>query len=87
MKKRYSKDFIIVESKPPQRYPEDHELRKLTKARYTPNFVFLDYRGKQVLQTRGFDNEHEAKTIHEFVSGRAYRTTKFADYAAARPMD
>jgi thioredoxin-related protein len=87
MKNRYSRDFIIVESKPPQQYSEDHELRKLTKARYTPNFVFLDYRGKRVLQTRGFNNEHEAKTIHEFVSSRAYKTAKFADYTATRPMN
>jgi thioredoxin-related protein len=87
MRKLYSKDFVIIEAKPPNQYPEGHEMRSLTSARYTPLFVFLDYRGKKVMQTRGFMNEAEAKALHQFVSTRAYRKGTFTTFTEAQPAN
>ncbi|OGA22151.1 MAG: hypothetical protein A3I02_04025 [Betaproteobacteria bacterium RIFCSPLOWO2_02_FULL_67_26] len=83
----YSKDFVVFEAEPPTNYLPTEELGKLSKARYTPVFVFLDSGGKKVLETRGFRNPREAKALHEFVSKRLYRKTQWQDFLAAYPKN
>jgi thioredoxin-related protein len=76
---------VVFEAEPPSNYLPDEELRKLTKAAYTPVFVFLDAAGKKILETRGFRNAREAKALHEYVAGRHYLKTQWPAYLAAYP--
>jgi thioredoxin-related protein len=85
LKNLYSKDFVVFEAEPPSNYLPDEELRKLSSAHYTPVFVFLDSKGKKILETRGFRNPREAKALHEFVSKRAYLKTQWSAFLAAYP--
>jgi thioredoxin-related protein len=85
LKNRYSKDFAVFEAEPPSNNLPNEELRKLSKAHYTPVFVFLDSGGKKVLETRGFRTPREAKALHEFISKRLYRTTQWPAFLAAYP--
>ena len=82
--KRYSKDFVVVETPSARRYSQGHELRELVNGRtYLPIFVFLDAYGNKVLENRGFNNEHEARAMHEFVSTRAYSRMSFQEFQAS----
>jgi len=81
----YSRDFVLFEAASPHRYPDGHELRKLTSFPYTPVFVFLDAKGRKVVETRGFRSEREAKALHEFVTKRAYLKTPLQEFLAAYP--
>lgn len=83
LKKLYSTDFVVFEAQAPYRYPEGHELRKLTTFPYTPVFVFLDASGKKVVETQGFRSEREAKALHEFVTKKAYRKTTLREFMAS----
>jgi thioredoxin-related protein len=85
LKNLYSKDFVVFEAEAPSNYLPDEELRKLSSASFTPVFVFLDAKGKKVLETRGFRNPREAKALHEFVSKRAYLKTQWPAFLAAYP--
>jgi len=85
LKNLYSKDFAIFEAEAPSNYLPGEALRKLSSAQYTPVFVFLDSRGKKVLETRGFRNPREARALHEFVSKRAYLKTQWPAFLAAYP--
>lgn len=87
LKSLYSKDFVVFEAEPPSNYLPNEELGKLSAARYTPVFVFLDSAGNKVLETRGFRTPREAKALHEFVSKRLYRTTRWQEFLAAYPKD
>jgi len=84
--KLYSRDFAVFEAESPHRYPQGHELRKLTAFSYTPVFVFLDASGAKVVETRGFRNEREARALHEFVTKQAYRKTSLREFLAAYPQ-
>ena len=83
LKTLYARDFVLFEAERSTRYPEDHELRKLTAARYTPVFVFLDGSGAKVFEWRGFNNPLEGRAIHAFVSGKHYQKTTFREFLAA----
>lgn len=85
LKKRYTKDFVVFEAEPPSNYLPTDELRKLSKAHYTPVFVFLDSGGRKVLETRGFRTPREAKALHEFIAGRLYLKTEWQVFLAAYP--
>jgi len=85
LKNLYSKDFVVFEAEPPSNYLPTEQLGKLSLARYTPVFVFLDSAGKKVLETRGFRTPREAKALHEYVSKRLYRQTRWQDFLAAYP--
>lgn len=85
LKSLYSKDFVVFEAEAPSNYLPNDELRKLSSARYTPVFVFLDSRGKKVLETRGFRTSREAKALHEFVTKRLYLKTQWQAFLAAYP--
>jgi thioredoxin-related protein len=85
LQQRYSRDFILFEADSPHRYPDGHELRKLTSFPYTPVFVFLDAKGRKVVETRGFRSEREARALHEFVTKRAYLKTTLQEFLAAYP--
>lgn len=85
LKSLYSKDFVVFEAEAPSNYLPNDELRKLSSARYTPVFVFLDSRGKKVLETRGFRTPREAKALHEFVTKRLYLKTQWQAFLAAYP--
>jgi thioredoxin-related protein len=85
LQKLYSRDFVLFEAESPHRYPDGHELRKLTTFPYTPVFVFLDANGRKVVETRGFRSEREAKALHEFVTKRAYLKTSLREFLAAYP--
>jgi thioredoxin-related protein len=78
---------VVFEAEPPSYYLPDEELGKLSSARYTPVFVFLDTRGRKVLETRGFRNPREAKALHEFVSRRLYAKTSWPAFLAAYPKN
>ena len=84
LKELYSKAFVIFETEPVRRNRDEY-LKKLPAARWTPNFVFLDSDGEVVLEIRGFNNQHEAKAIHEFVTKRLYKTTDFKQFLASYP--
>ena len=86
LKNLYSKDFVVFEAEPPSNYLPNEALGKLSSARYTPVFVFLDAGGKKVLETRGFRTPREAKALHEFVSKRLYQKTRWQDFLAAYPQ-
>jgi thioredoxin-related protein len=75
----------VFEAEPPTNYLPDEALRKLSSARYTPVFVFLDSSGRKVLETRGFRTPREARVLHEFVAGRHYLKTSWASFLAAAP--
>lgn len=65
-----------------KKYPEGHELRVLAQGRtYIPQLVFLDAKGNRVFQSRGFNNQVEAKAIHAFVSSRAYEKMSYQEFA------
>jgi thioredoxin-related protein len=85
LRKAYSKDFVIFEAEAPSNYLPTEELGKLSSARYTPVFVFLDSGGRKVLETRGFRDPREAKALHEFVSKQLYRKTRWQEFLAAYP--
>ena len=85
LEKLYSRDFVLFEAAPPNAYPRDHELRKLTSRAYTPIFVFLDSSGKKVVETAGFRSEREARALHEFVTKKAYLKTSLRDFLDAYP--
>jgi thioredoxin-related protein len=85
LKERFSRDFAIFEAEPPSNYLPDEPLRKLSKAAYTPVFVFLDASGRKVLETRGFRNPREARALHEFVAKRHYLKTEWPAFLAAYP--
>jgi len=85
LKNLYSKDFVVFEAEAPSNYLPTDELRKLTSARYTPVFVFLDSGGKKVLETRGFRTPREAKALHEFVAKRLYLRIQWQEFLAAYP--
>jgi thioredoxin-related protein len=85
LKNLYSKDFVVFEAEAPSNYLPNDELRKLSSAHYTPVFVFLDSRGKKVLETRGFRTPREAKALHEFVTKRLYLKTQWQAFLAAYP--
>ena len=85
LQKLYSKDFVVFEAEAPARYADGHELRKLTKARFTPVFVFLDSDGKKVLENRGFRTPREARALHQFISTRAYHKSSYEAFLAAYP--
>jgi thioredoxin-related protein len=85
LRKAYSRDFVIFEAEPPTSYLPTEELGKLSTARYTPVFVFLDSSGRKVLETRGFRTPREAKALHEYVSKRLYQKTKWPEFLAAYP--
>jgi len=85
LKNLYSKNFAIFEAEAPSNYLPNEDLRKLSSAHYTPVFVFLDSKGKKVLETRGFRNPREAKALHEFVSKRHYLNTQWPAFLAAYP--
>jgi len=85
LQKRYSRDFAVFEAEAPTRYPDGHELRKLTSARYTPVFVFLDSGGKKVLENRGFRTPREARALHEFVAKKHYLKASYSEFLAAYP--
>lgn len=87
LKTRYTKDFVVFEAEPPANYLPDEELRKLSAAHYTPVFVFLDFSGKKVLETRGFRNLREAQALHEFVAKRLYLKTQWPAFLAAYPKN
>lgn len=87
LKNRYSKDFVVFEAEAPSNYLPHEELRKLSKAHYTPVFVFLDSGGKKVLETRGFRNPREAKALHDFISKRLYLKTQWQAFLEAYPKD
>lgn len=70
----------------PNSYSPGHPLGKLTKQLYTPVFVFLDAKGRKVLETRGFRTAREARALHEFVSRRHYAKTSWPDFLAAYPQ-
>lgn len=75
----------MFEAEPPTHYLPTESLGKLSRARYTPVFVFLDASGKKVVETRGFRNPREAKALHEFVSKRHYLKTDWSKFLAAYP--
>ena len=85
LKGLYGRDFAIFEAEPPSYYLPDEPLRKLSKASYTPVFVFLDADGKKILETRGFRDPREAKALHEFVAKRHYLKTQWPAFLAAYP--
>jgi thioredoxin-related protein len=76
---------VLFEADAPNTYAPDHPLGKLTRQPFTPVFVFLDAKGKKVLETRGFANPREARALHEFVSKRHYAKTSWQDFLAAYP--
>ncbi len=84
LRKLYSKDFIVFETDPVHRN-RDEQLKNLPQAKWTPNFLFVDARGKIVLETRGFNNPREAKAIHEYVSQRHYQSTDFRTFMTNYP--
>lgn len=77
----------MFEAEPPSHYLPDERLRQLSKASYTPVFVFLDPAGKKILETRGFRNPREARALHEFVSKRRYTQAQWPAFLAAYPKD
>jgi len=81
----YSRDFVVFEADMPNMYSEKEELGRLTKAPFTPVFVFLDAQGKKVAETRGFRTPAEAKALHEYITKRIYLKTSFADFMASTP--
>ena len=87
LNKLYSRDFAVFEAEPPSNYLPTEALGKLSAARYTPVFVFLDAGGKKVLETRGFRTPREAKALHEFVSKRVYLKTPWPAFLAAYPKN
>ena len=86
LRKLYERDFVVFEAESPGRYPDGHELRKLTGRSYTPVWVVLDSAGKKVLESRGFRNPREARALHQFISTRAYRKSGYEDYLASYPQ-
>ena len=87
LKNLYSKDFAVFEAEMPSNYLPTDELRKLASANYTPVFVFLDAKGKKVLETRGFGTPREAKALHEFITKRVYLKTQWQAFLAAYPKN
>jgi len=74
----------VVEALSARRYPEGHEFRVHSNGRsYIPQFVFLDAKGARVFQTRGFNNEFEAKAMHAYVASRAYEKSSFQEFSAS----
>lgn len=76
---------MVFEAEAPSNYLPDEELRKLSRASYTPVFVFLDTSGRKVLETPGFRNPREAKALHEFVARRHYLKMEWPAFLAAYP--
>lgn len=48
-------------------------------------FVFLDDKGKKILEMRGFRNPREAKALHEFVAKRLYLKTTWQAHLERYP--
>ena len=83
LKDLYTKSFVVFEAEPPSNYLPDDELRKFTRASFTPVFVFLDASGRKVHETRGFVFRDQHDKLHCLQRGTWVRATMPLPHKAA----